>query len=222
MSKIKLCIFDMDGLLLDTERQAWFVGEKIIGRELGINITDEMSKNFMGIGHQTLIQIMKDNYGIDFPAEIFLTKLMKYYENFCKNEKIDLRPGVIELFNYLKQNNILISLGTSTEKKFAETALKRAGIYEYFDFTVYGDQVTKGKPEPDIYLASIEHFKLDPKECIVFEDTSIGAKAAYKGNIHLIMVPDLKEPSNEDKEKALAIVKSLQEAIPIINNLNNQ
>lgn len=220
MNKIKLCIFDMDGLLLDTERQAWFVGEKIIGKELGIDITEEMSKNFMGIGHQTLIKIMKEEYGTDFPAETFLMKLIKYYENFCKNETINLRPGIMELFEYLKQNNILISLGTSTEKEFAEIALKRTGLFDYFDFVVYGDQVKKGKPEPDIYLKSVEHFGLKPEECVVFEDTSIGAKAAYKGNINLIMVPDLKEPSNEDKEKALAIISSLQEAISIISNIN--
>lgn len=211
----------MDGLLLDTERQAWFTGEKIIGKELGIEVTDEMSKNFMGIGHQTLIKIMKENYGQDFPAELFLLKLIKYYENFCKNETINLRPGVIELFRYLKQNNILISLGTSTEKEYAEIALKRTGLYDYFDFVVYGDQVKNGKPHPEIYLKSVEHFGFKPNECIVFEDTSIGAKAAYDGNINLIMVPDLKEPSKEDKEKALAIVNTLQEAISIIDKINN-
>lgn len=211
----------MDGLLLDTERQAWFTGEKIIGKELGIEVTDEMSKNFMGIGHQTLIKIMKENYGQDFPAELFLLKLIKYYENFCKNETINLRPGVIELFRYLKQNNILISLGTSTEKEYAEIALKRTGLYDYFDFVVYGDQVKNGKPHPEIYLKSVEHFGFKPNECIVFEDTSIGAKAAYDGNINLIMVPDLKEPSKEDKEKALAIVSTLQEAISIIDKINN-
>lgn len=221
MNRIKLCIFDMDGLLIDTERYAWDRAKKTIGKEYGVNVTPQLSKDLMGLGVDAFVIRVKKEFGQDFPALEYLDKIQKYYKNFCLNEEIPLRPGVLELFKYLKQNNIYISLGTSTAKRYGEVALKKAGIYDYFDFKVFGDQVKKGKPNPEIFLTSVNHFNLKPEECIVFEDTYAGSKGAYDGNINCILVPDLKEPNQEDKEKALAIVNSLQEAISIISKLNN-
>ena len=221
MKRIKLCIFDMDGLLIDTERYAWDAAKKNIGKELGVEVSSQLSKELMGLGYDAFSARVKKEFGQDFPALEYLDKMKKYYINYCLNEEIPLRPGVFELLNYLKQNNIYTSLGTSTAKEYAEIVLKKTGIYDYLDFKVYGDQVKNGKPNPEIYLKSVEHFGYKPEECIVFEDTYAGAKAAYDGNINLILVPDLQNPTQEDKEKALAIVDSLQEAISIISKLNN-
>lgn len=211
----------MDGLLLDTERCAWFVGERVIGKEYGVEVPMQLSTSLMGSDHQATISMIKNTFGQDFPAEEYLIKLTKYYENFCKTAEIPLRPFAKELLEFLKENNIYISLGTSTERKHAEVALKRAGLLGYFDYVVYGDQVKKGKPNPEIFLKSVEHFGLKPEECVVFEDSSIGARAAYDGNIKLILVPDLKEPTDLDKEKAFAIIRSLDSAIEIIKKENN-
>lgn len=211
----------MDGLLLDTERHAWDKAKKIIGKEYGVNITSQFSIDLMGLGVKPFVEKMKNKFGQDFPALEYQDKVRNYYLNYCINEEIPLKPGVLEILNYLKQNNIYISLGTSTNKKIAEIALKKTGIYNFLDYKVYGDQVKNGKPNPEIYLKSVEHFGFKPEECIVFEDSNAGAKAAYNGNINLIIVPDLQKPAQEDKEKALAVIDSLQEAIPIISKLNN-
>lgn len=221
MEKIKLCIFDMDGTLLDSERYAWSIGEKQIAKEFGKEMNDELISELMGVNHILYREILQEKFGKDFPVDLFQKKLHEFYGEICKKGTIPLRPGVIEILNYLKNNNILISLGTSTEKYLGEIALKHSGILDYFDFAVYGDQVKNGKPNPEIYLKSIKHFHLKPEECIVFEDTPAGAQSAYDGNINFIMVPDLKQPTEIDKEKALAIINSLQEAIPIINKINN-
>lgn len=211
----------MDGLLIDTERYAWFIAKKTIGKQYGIDVTPKISADLMGVNHKMFLSMIKETYGKDFPAENYLNDLKNYYANYCTNEEIPLMPGVIELFEFLKKNNIYISLGTSTDKRLAEIALSKTGILKYFDYTVFGDQVKIGKPNPEIYLKSVEHFGFKPEECIVFEDTYAGAKAAYDGNINLILVPDLKEPTQEDKEKAFAIINSLQEAISIISKINN-
>lgn len=221
MNKIKLCIFDMDGLLLDTERFAWSIGEKLIAKQYGKEMTDEIINELMGVNYTTYENKLKKIYGEDFPAKKYSDDVHEFYRKYCETENIPLRPGVLKILKFLKNNNILISLGTSTEKKLACTALKNAGIYNYFDFAVYGDEVKIGKPNPEIYLKSVYHFNLKPGECLVFEDTPTGAKSAYDGNIRLILVPDLKKPTAIDKEKAFAIINSLQEAIPIIKKENN-
>lgn len=211
----------MDGLLIDTERKAWYVGKMEIAKEYGANLTPQLSIEFTGSNHQLLESQLKEHFGQDFPAQEFMDKLEKYYENYCLNEEITLRPGVIEFLDFLKQNNILIALGTSTRSNLAQIAIQKAGIDNYFDYKVYGNQVKHGKPDPETYLKSVEHFELKPEECIVFEDSSVGAQAAYNGNINLIMVPDVKQPNDLDRKKALAIIDSLQDAIPIIKKLNN-
>ena len=221
MNKVKLCIFDMDGLLLDTERYAWDKAKKKAGKEYGVTLTDEFSLGLMGLNAKSFANELKKEFGQDFPALEYIDKSRKYYNDICINEEIPLRPGVFELLKYLKNNNIYISLGTSTVKEYAEASLKKTGIYEYLDYEVYGNEVKNGKPNPEIYIKSVEHFGFKPEECIVFEDSHIGAKAAYDGNINLIMVPDLQKPTQEDKEKALAIIDSLQEAISIISKINN-
>lgn len=211
----------MDGLLIDTERKAWYVGKMEIAKEYGINLTPQLSIEFTGSNRQLLESQLKEHFGQDFPAQEFMDKLEKYYENYCLNKEITLRPGVIEFLDFLKQNNILIALGTSTRSNLAQIAIQKAGIDNYFDYKVYGNQVKHGKPDPETYLKSVEHFGLKPEECIVFEDSSVGAQAAYNGNINLIMVPDVKQPNDLDRKKALAIIDSLQDAIPIIKKLNN-
>lgn len=221
MKDIKLCIFDMDGLLIDSERCVWSKGEKLVGKQLGVEITDDFISTIIGVSHSRCIKMLKDKFGEDFDGELFMKKNIEYYENYCRNNIIPLRPGALELLQFLKNNNILISLGTSTEKELAYIALSKNNILQYFDFTVYGDEVVNGKPNPEIFLKSVEHFNLKPEECIVFEDSQSGAKAAYDGKINLILVPDVKQASDLDKEKAFAIIDSLEKAIPIITKINN-
>ena len=221
MSKIKLCIFDMDGLLLDTERYVWDIAKRNIGKEYGLDISSQLSADLIGLGTQVFAEEIKKQFGMNIPAEEYAVKVKEYYANYCINNDIPLKPGVMELFKFLKENNIYISLGTSTDEKLAKVALKKTGLLEYFDYAVFGNQVKNGKPNPEIYLKSVEHYRFNPDECIVFEDALSGAKAAYDGNINFILVPDLKQPTQEYKEKALAIINTLQEAIPIISKINN-
>lgn len=211
----------MDGLLLNTERDVWMVGGKKIAKEFGIDLTDDFIINIVGLGFGVYKERLKETYGQDFPSDLYMEKLFNYFQNVCINEKIPLRPGVKELLDFLKKNNILISVATSTNKYLAENALKNSEIFNYLDFGIYGDQVTKPKPDPEIYNKSIEHFGFNKDDCFIFEDGQAGAKAAYSAGIKLVLVPDLTKPSELDKQNAFIILKTIDEIIPIIKKLNN-
>lgn len=221
MSNIKLCIFDMDGLLLNTERDVWMAGGKKIAKELGVDLTDEFIINVVGLGFKIYKERLTETYGKNFPSDLYIEKLFAYFENACINEVIALRPGVKELLEFLKKNNILISVATSTSRHLAENALKNSGIFEYLDFCVYGDEVKNLKPDPEIFNKAIEHFDINKDECLIFEDGQAGAKAAYTAKVRLVLVPDLTKPSELDKQNAFAILKSIDEIIPIIKKENN-
>ena len=173
---IILSIFDMDGLLLNTERQVWSIGEKTIAKQYGKEMTDEIIAEVIGINNVEYRKIIKEKFGNDFPVADFQKELNIYYENACKSGIVSLMPGALELLNFLKEKNFYISLGTSTDRKLVEIALKKSGIFQYFDYIVCGDEVQSRKPSPEVYLKSVEHFNLNPEECIVFEDTPVGAK----------------------------------------------
>lgn len=220
MDRVDLCIFDMDGLLLDTERYVWNIGEKKVGKELGIEITDEFITSQIGSSVESYTNKLKEVFGQDFPADLFFDKLMKYYENECINGYVPVMPGVFNLLDFLKENNIKMSVGTATIRSAAVSLLDKTEIYKYLDFAVFGDDVTKGKPDPETYLKSVEHFGFKPENCIVFEDSPNGAKAAYSGNINLVFVPNNAQPTELDKQKALTIIKKIDDIIPYIKKVN--
>ena len=211
----------MDGLLLDSERCVWSEAQREEAKNFGFKMTESFIKRVLGSNHRRYVELFHEEFGDVVDGDLFMEKISEYYSNYCKTKAIPLKTGVIEMLEFLKKNNILISLGSSTQRELVEIALEKSGILHYFDFLVCGDEVKQGKPHPEIFLKSVEHFNLTADECIVFEDSQNGAKAAYEGNIKLILVPDVKEPSSLDKEKAFAIIDSLQKAIPIIKEINN-
>ena len=221
MKNIKLCIFDMDGLLIDSEKYIWQKGAIEIARSYGKKLDNSFFKKTVGSNRENYIKLLKQEFGNDFPGEEFHTKLLEHYAYACKNEKLILQPGVINILEYLKKHNIKLSVATQTDKELAYVALKNSKLYEYFDNVIYGDDVSKPKPNPDIYLKSIEHFNLNKEDCIIFEDSSIGAMAGYNAEIKVIMVPDTADPTNNDKTHAYAIIDSIDKAIPIIKKINN-
>lgn len=220
IEKINLCIFDLDGLLIDSERYIWIRGEKIIGKEFNIEITDEFALDALGSNFISYSQKLKNKFGKDFPADKFLNRLMEFFDNTVKTDIVPIKDGVISLLEFCKNNNIKTSIGTSTHKEEAETILKKCDLYKYFDYFVFGDEVKNGKPNPEIYLKSVNHFGFKLNECIIFEDSQNGAQTAYNANIPLVLVPDLQKPNQNDINKAFKILKSVDEIIPIIKSIN--
>lgn len=221
MNKVKLFIFDMDGLLLDTERFVWSKCQKMAANEQNIDMPDEVIHSLIGSNAASFKEKMLELYEGKMDIDNYVKRVYELTEYTCVNEKIPLRPGVLEVINFCIENNIKMTVGTSTLKRIASKALEHSGLDKYFDFVVYGDDVKHGKPDPEPYLKCVDHFNLKPEDCMVFEDSPVGSKAAYNGNIPLVYVQDLTEATPLEHEKAFVILHQIDEIIPIVKKLNN-
>lgn len=208
-------IFDMDGLLIETEtvaRAAFLAAAK----DRGFTMKEDEFLTMVGRTAHDSEHLLKGLYGEDFDVAGFRAGVTEHFQKHVKEHGIDVKVGVIELLTFLESHDIPKALATSTRKVGADQSLKLAGLREHFSILTCGDEIKRGKPEPDIYLLAAERLGIDPSRCIAFEDSEPGIRAASSAGMRALMVPDLKEPSEEIRELAYAVVPSLKESQPII------
>ncbi len=214
---IKAVVFDMDGVIFDSEklyRKHWM----ITGNEYNIpEITmKELCNRIAGATKEHNEKLMKSYFGQDFDYNTFRGKTMERMDEDIRRNGLDLKPGVKELFGFLKENGIKMGLATSTIQQRAERNLKNAGILEEFDRIVYGGTVPNGKPAPDIYLKACEELGVEPHEAMGVEDSINGVKSASAAGLYTVMVIDLIEPTEEIRPLANQIYHSLFEIIDLL------
>lgn len=209
MQHIKAVLFDMDGLMLDTETISMQSMKKATQR-LGLNVEDQWLFDIIGMNRKGAEAYMSQKLGHPLPDELD-DAFIEIYADHLFTHGIDLKPGLTELLDYLLDNNIRRAVATSTRTEMALKKLKSSGIFDYFEYIVGGDQVNNGKPAPDIYLKAANHVGIDPEFCLALEDSDNGAKAAYAANISVIVVPDLKQPKDETRQMATKVVTSLHD-----------
>ena len=212
---MKGVIFDMDGVIFDTERLYMRCCVEV-GEELGLQNVEEVCKKCIGISSAGTDIIMTENFGEGFSAEEFKKSVGEHFVKYFKDGKHLIKTGVPEILEYLKANGFKVALASSTVKSAVERELESAGLIQYFDELVCGDMVSKSKPEPDIFLEAAKRINSTPDECIVIEDSLNGIRAAYSAGMKAIMVPDIIQPDDEMREKAWKIVPTLVEAKKII------
>ena len=180
--KVEACIFDMDGVIVDTAKfhfQAW----KRMAQLFGGDLTEEQNEKLKGVSRMgSLDFILKEN-GVEKTQEekVELAKQKNewYLELIGSLDKSELLPGVLELITQLHSSQISIALGSASRN--AITILKMMGIDHYFNALVDGNSVEKSKPNPEVFLKGAAEMKIKPENCIVFEDSSKGIEAAIKG-----------------------------------------
>lgn len=207
---IKNIVFDMDGVLLDTEAvfmRCW----KKLGEELQLPNVEETARKCIGITVTQTEALFQKEYGEKYPCESYVGVANAIFYKQEADQGIPEKPGVHELFAYLKEQNYRIGLASSTQQQAVYRQMKAAGIFDDFDVIVCGDMVTKSKPNPDIYLKACELMKVDPKECYAVEDSYNGIRAAHAAGMKAIMVPDLLEPTPEILELTDQKFNSLME-----------
>lgn len=176
-SHIKAVIFDLDGLLIDSER-FWDEADKVLLQKRGFTPTHELFLKRLGTGHLPTMQIYKDAFGMEESVESLSTdRLEIFYDILWKD--LQLMEGAKELIENLKQADIALAIATGghTQENLVRI-LKELNISSHFSFLVTGTEVQRQKPYPDIFLKAAEGLAIDPVDCLVFEDAPSGVKAA--------------------------------------------
>ena len=188
------------------------------GREYGIpeDEMEDLCNHIAGATRQHNERLLKEHFGEDFDYDTFRAKTMDRMDAEIARNGLDMKPGVKELFAYLKENGYQIALATSTAQERASRNLQRAGIREVFDKIVYGGVVPNGKPAPDIYLRACEELGVKPEEAIGIEDSINGVKSSSAAGLYTIMVVDLIEPTEEIRPLADQIYYSLFDVIALL------
>lgn len=193
---LKAIIFDMDGILFDTEimsSKAWFQLAK--ERELG-DIT-QLTNDCIGRNRTDISLQFKKKFGEDFDAEEFLTTGRKIMQDWIDKDGLPLMTGTKEILEYLKKNDYTVGVASSSSRKTIMSHMEKSGLGDYFQVIIGGDMVTLSKPKPDIYLKACEAIGMNPEQVIAVEDSPNGIRAAYAAGMKPVMIPDLIEPDKE-------------------------
>lgn len=200
----ELFIFDMDGLIFDTERLFMRELGKVM-KENGYILTEEVYITTLGMTGKTLVKRMQEVYGEDYPCREMGRKTRDRIQVIVRNDGMPVKKGIVNLLEFIKDKKCCVA--SSTDAAYIREYLEIAGLDKYFDFVIGGNMVAKSKPEPDIFLKACETAGVLPEAAMVFEDSENGVRAAYGANIPVICIPDMKQPCDEIVSKALFVAK---------------
>jgi HAD superfamily hydrolase (TIGR01509 family) len=214
---VETIIFDMDGLMIDSERVTYDGYVKLCA-EQGKEMNKEIYVQMLGKNVAGIHQVFYDHFGDDFPAPQTMKDCHKYMADLFENEGVPIKEGLHELLQYCKDHQIRCVVATSSTRDRVDKILEQAGITDYFYDSVCGNEVERGKPNPDIFLKAAEKCGTAPENCVVLEDSESGIEAGYRANIPTICIPDMKFPEPEFAQKTTSIQKSLLDVITMLEN----
>lgn len=212
---IKAIIFDMDGLMIDSERVTFECYQERL-KDMNLTMDEEFYKTLLGKPIKGIYQRFYDVYGNDFPIENVIQDVHQLMAERFETEGVPVKKGLVELLHYLKDNNYKTIVATSSNRDRVDKILAQAKITEFFDDSICGDEVTKGKPNPEVFLKSCQKLGVNVDEAIVLEDSEAGIQAAYSGNIDVICIPDMKYPEQEFEKMTTKILDSLDQVIDFL------
>ena len=200
-------VFDMDGVLVDSERlvlRSW----ECVGRDLGLRGLHELFFRCIGTTHASTRRVFAEAYGESFDYEAFRDRTRVYYMQFTK-EGVPLKPGVMELLCWLKEHGWRTGLASSSREVNVRRNMEVTGMGPYFDTLVCGDMLTASKPAPDIYLRACAELRAEPSASYAVEDSRNGLLSASAAGMKALLVPDMVEPDEVMKSRAAAVLPDL-------------
>ena len=212
MKKIEAFVFDMDGIILDTEsicEKTWIKA----GKEFGIQDEKamELFKKCIGTNKNDTFNILKTSLGADFSVQNFMEQTSIFFSEIEKSEGIALMPFAKQTLEYLKGKGYRLALASSTRGPVVTRQLKNASLLSFFESLSTGDKVSHSKPDPEIYKLACKSLNLPPEKCAAVEDSPNGIKSAKSAGLFTIMVPDRIEPDEELLKKVDFVCSSLNE-----------
>ncbi len=212
MREFEAVVFDMDGVIFDSERCILDCWMEIADR-YGLK---EIEKNLLACIGTTAVktkEIMMEAYGSGFDYDGFSAMASKAFHEKYDDGRLPVKPGVVELLDFLKKQGKRITLATSTRRQPVLYELENAGLLDYFNEIITGDMVNKSKPDPEIYLLACEKTGIMPKDAYAIEDSYNGIRSAHAGGLRAIMVPDLLPANDEMIELSEVVLGNLNDVI---------
>ncbi|WP_421994667.1 HAD family hydrolase [Reyranella sp.] len=211
---VEAALFDMDGLLLDTEAlyiEAMQAAAETLGRDLPMDLCHAM----VGVpGHECNLMI-EAHYGEGFSIAEFRGHFSAHLRRLLE-AGIPLKPGVVELLEFLAGRGLKLAVATSAGRATAENHLGKAGLLDRFQAVATRDDVEHAKPDPGVYLEAARRLGVPPRHCLAFEDSNIGLAAAHAAGAMAFMVPDLLQPLPESRARSVDILPDLHAALDLL------
>ncbi|MGN0489570.1 MAG: HAD family hydrolase [Ruminococcus sp.] len=208
--EIKGIVFDMDGVVLDTEKlyiRFWCEAADFYGYPM----ERYHALAIRSMARPFAIEKLKSFFGQDFDYHAVHQKRIELMDKYISENGIEKKPYAEELLSFLKDNGYKTAIATATAPERTEKYLEQVGLYKYFDKVVCASMVKQGKPKPDIYLRACQELQLKPKECMAIEDSPNGIRSASGAGCVTVMVPDQDEPNEEIRSLTYSVVKNLNE-----------
>ena len=210
----KAAIFDMDGLILDSERTVLSCWEKI-GEKYGFKDIVTYGISVIGKNKKATVDEFERVYGE--PGDRYERELREIYNGLAEKGLVPLKPYTLELLASMKRAGMKIAIASSSTREEVTSQMAALGALPYFDTCVCGDQVTKSKPDPEIFLLACDALGVKPEDAIGLEDSFNGVRACKASGLYTIMVPDIIQPDDEMKGLADVILPSLKEVQDFLN-----
>ena len=208
MKRFEAIVFDMDGLLLDSERIV-LDAFLLVCEHFELGDRTELLKQCIGTNRDYTRARMTEAFGSGVDFNEFQNMWKLKHEEIVGDDAMPLMDGARELLDLIQQLDIPRAVATSTRSAQALDRLEKADLLHYFEFVVGGDQVTNSKPDPEIYLAATQKLGCNPTSCLAFEDSENGVRAALGAGLRVIQVPDLVAPSANVRALGHTILASL-------------
>ncbi|MCI5503495.1 MAG: HAD family phosphatase [Anaerobutyricum sp.] len=213
---IRLVIFDMDGLMFDTEQitcRAFM--EK--GEEYGLPLDKEKFVQILGLNSTSIISQYQELYGDRVDGEKLYREIGGRKQEILEKEGLPVKKGLFELLDAIEKAGIKKAVASGSDQEVIDRFVTDAGLKERFDMMISSKAVERGKPYPDVFLEICRQLEVAPSDTLVLEDSDNGVKAAVAGGIPVINIPDLVEIPKNLQEQCLDVKESLLDVIPYIN-----
>ncbi|MCD7742501.1 MAG: HAD family phosphatase [Ruminococcus sp.] len=212
---IKGVLFDMDGLILDTEKllsRFWCES----AQSFGYPMTPEHVLGIRSLSAKYSAPHLRSIFGEDFDYDAVRARRIELMNAYIAENGVELKPGIHSLLDYIDRSGLKCAVCTATDSQRTKRYLSSVDILDRFDELVCGDMIARGKPMPDTYIQGAAILGLEPKECIALEDSPNGIESAYQAGCKVVMVPDLSQPDDELRKKLIGVCRTLADVAEVI------